>query len=428
MPSPVLEIAVLARTADEAQQLRVRLQSPRLSVRAFVLGGPVGDLEASAPVLTLVSLAGAEVSEVVAAASAPGRALVLVGEVPWPALWWAGFSTGVVGVLAPAALDADALVGLAASLRTRPGAIRGSGTFGELPGFLEALAAVRRTGTLVVRSVTEGAGRAELVLGQPREARYGLRSGPEAWAALQASRGSWEFREHGTRVGPAVRDRAELDHRGTRLALVGAELAPQAAHLAHLGFEVLAVRGSGQAREVVLLDGVQGLEPRPWADDEARLRGQAAVRARSCGVTLQEVEEAVQALLVPRAEVLAQLRAWQLEEAVRLEVEAVGLTWLVRQLALEGITGTLELRGGPLAVRAWFAGGRLCQASGEDGLLPVVGFAALEPLLSRRDLLATLEVGGLPEGEGFGGVGTEAVLEALAARTAGRASGVHRAA
>jgi hypothetical protein len=458
MELPLLRVAVLSRAEAQAQRLASQLAGARVEAAAFALDAPEPSPAQLSPGLLVVSLDGVDVRSAIrlASARAPGCPLLLVGELPWPPGWLQAFAVGVVGVVRPEALDAAVVTFLHASLPGRPGAIRGSGVFWELPGFLDSLEALGRTGTLVVTSVTQGVGRVEFDAGEATLARFGLRSGQEAWTALRACQGSWSFREHAGSAAPAD-PLPELDARSVRVLLVhedSATLAARADHLARQGFQVVSAHGPAEALqalavgpfEAAVLDVAEAAEVRRRLASDLRSRethqvvaartGEPSRGGLPAGASPAQVEAAVRAGLAPRAEAQARLRSWQLDESVSFEVDAVGLQWLVRQLEAVAVTGTLELRGaGGEVAQVWFIDGRLCQATRGGAW----GAEALAPLLIARGVTALLEVAGLPEGEGFAGAPTGAVLEALVARaedlvrgpgTAAtvHASGVYRAA
>jgi len=453
METELLRVAVLARDAEAARALAARLQAPGLQPGAFALEAPAEALAAFEPRLAVVLLEGLERLDGLAevAARLSDCPLVLAGEVPWPQVWLLPFATGVVGSLPVARVQPAALAGLVAVLPGRPGAIRGSGAYGELPDFLASVAALGRTGTLEVQSVTLGLGRGELVQGQPGEARFGQRTGGAAWEALRGARGSWLFREHapaGPGAGPAP---AELDPRAVRLLVVHEDtacLAARADHLARLGFQVVTAHdraGATQALargpfDAAVLDLFDGAELARQLAADLRSRETALVLAGAPagpprGAPPAPVEAAVRAVLARRALALAQLRGWRLDDALALDAGALGVQWLLRQLESHAVTGTLTLQAGRSSVQVWFIDGRLCQAASEVAW----GLEALAPLLTAPGVTATLEVAGLPEGEGFSGASTGAVLESLVARAEAllrppgaplrpRASGVYRAA
>jgi hypothetical protein len=438
MGKPALRVTVLAWAEADARALAARLVAPYLELSACALMVRPEALAEQAPQLVVLAVGPGEAVDAVRQANglAPGLPLLVAGEVPWPPVWLAAFSTGVVAAVPLAKLEAAALKGLEASLAGRPGALRGSGTYGELPAFLDALEVLGRTGTLVVTSVSAGVGHGELLRGQHGEARFGHLTGPDAWRALREARASWLFREHPPLAAPGVQ--AELEPACAQVLLVqeaSAALAERAQHLGRVGFQVTTAHDAEAAAaalargafDAALLAtaGAGALQQRLAEEARARETRLLCVSdpddrfdeglARDAAPA--EVEAVLRAALAPRCEALARLRAWTLDEALGFEVDSLGLQWLLRQLAAEGVTGTLELQAGRAATRAWFVDGRLCQARGEDGPVGRQGVDALAPVLAQRGLVATLEVAGLPEGEGFGGASTHEVLRAVAART-----------
>jgi hypothetical protein len=259
------------------------------------------------------------------------------------------------------------------------------------------------------------------------------------------------FREHPLPVpGEAPLD-VELDPRRVRLLVVHEDtghLAARADHLARLGFQVVSADGLATALQALargpfdaaVAELAEGAELQRQLAADLRSRETALVLAGGPGglprgAAPAQVEAAVRAVLAPRARALAQLQGWRLEDALALDAGGLGVQWLLRQLEAHAVTGTLTLQAGRGAIQAWFIDGRLCQATGEASR----GVEALAPLLSAPALAATLEVTGLPEGEGFSGAPTGSVLESVVARAEAlrrppggplrpRPSGVYRAA
>jgi CheY-like chemotaxis protein len=136
---------------------------------------------------------------------------------------------------------------------------------------------------------------------------------------------------------------------------------------------------------------------------------------------LADVEQRVLDLLAPRRAAQARLDAWRVDQTLSFDVDALGVQWLLRACAARCVTSVLDVEAAWASWRLWFVEGRLCQVRclGHDSARTASrGPVALWPLLTARGLRARLCDGEVPEGEGFAGAASSALLDELVGRIA----------
>jgi DNA-binding response OmpR family regulator len=486
MKRQAMRAVVLAPTKGDAARYEAMLAASWLATSALGLDEPTlhEALRSFAPsVLVLVAEPDSE-----ELASALGHLeLCGLGELPvalvvkraTPQAMLTPFRVGVVGLLERARLDDSVLRALLLSVEERPGLVRGTGAFHELPALLNHVTQYHRSGSLTVTG--EAGGDARFEWGRLQRASCGAAVGEAALEALKGANSGWAFHEE----APIVEDRfgadpqpeaptrrtvlsqetiAQLRARsdtaaaknGVRLLVVDddeATLKLVGGYFSRKGYETVVAPGGADALatlgaqrfDVAVLDlnmpRIDGWSVLAAMGDDVRTRetlvllysahddyrevllraGLGAHAALPKTARLNEVEEKVVELLAPRRQALAQLRAWTVDDTLPLDVDSLGVQWLVRACAAVKVTGALDLATNWARWRLWFVEGRLCQArcqGNDDAATHTHGDVALWPLLTARGLRGRLTDGDVPPGEGFEGNPTLVVLSDLVGRLA----------